>query len=46
MLKDPQTIDPDDNYPDSLEVDDTNFAVIRNEILEAKPDGVFIKYFD
>ncbi len=46
MLKDPGTIDPDAFYPDYADIDSTNIADIRNEILDAKPEGVYIKYFD
>ena len=46
MLKDGQQVDPDDVYPDSAEVDTTQLVDIRNDILESKPDGIYIKYFD
>ena len=46
MLKDPSSVDPDTFYPDNAELDTTNFVDIRNEILESKLDGVYIKYFD
>ena len=46
MLKNGQQVDPDDVYPDSADVDTTSLVDIRDQILESKPDGIYIKYFD
>ena len=46
MLKSGQQVDPDDVYPNSADVDATSLVDIRNDILESKPEGIFIKYFD
>ena len=46
MLKAPYVADPDDVYPDSAEVDTTSLVDIRNDILDTKPEGIYIKYFD
>ena len=46
MLKNGQQVDPDNVYPDSADVDTTSLVDIRDDILESKPDGIYIKYFD